>query len=166
MAKSGSNQVHSHPSHFLCLMPCVKARKSFHSVLNCLVMMYYQTNLDCKSFSISEDLVETTVALTLNIAKWYFSMILWLMMMHHHTKFDWSQILSRQTFTEVHNLHCDLDLEYSKATFSQGTPASEHNYTGKLSRSPKNQQFATYNRNNHDFIVWTQTQLLWPWPWR
>ena len=30
-------------------------------------MMYHQTNLDCKSFSISADLVETIVALTLNI---------------------------------------------------------------------------------------------------
>ena len=86
IAKSGSNLVHSHPSHILCLTPCVKARKSFHCVLPCLVMMYHQTNLDSKSFSISEDLVETIVALTLNIAKWYFWMILWLMMMHQHIK--------------------------------------------------------------------------------
>ena len=105
MAKSGSNLVHSPPSHILCLMPCLKARKSFHGVLSCLVMMYHQTNLGCKSFSISEDLVEMIVALTLNTAKWYLCMILWLMMMHHHTKFDWSDILSRQTFTEVQNLH-------------------------------------------------------------
>ena len=98
MAKSGNNLVHSHPSHILCLTPCVKARKSFHGVLPCLVMMYHQTNLGCKSFSISEDLVEMIVALTLNIAKWYFCLILWLMMMHHHTKFDWSEILSGQAF--------------------------------------------------------------------
>ena len=107
-------------SHALC-----KSKKIFSQCLTCLVMMYHQTNFDCKSFSISEDLVETIVALTLNIAK-YFWMLLWLMMMHHHTKFDWSEILSRQIFTEVQNLHCDLDLEYSKATFSQGTPAYEH----------------------------------------
>ena len=69
MAKSGSNLVHSHPSHILCLRPCVKARESFHGVLPCLVMMCHQTNLGCKSFSISEDLVEMIVALTLNIAK-------------------------------------------------------------------------------------------------
>ena len=124
IAKSGSNLVHGPPSHILT--PCVKARKSSHGVLPCLVMLYHQTNLDCKSFSISEDLVEMIVALTLNIAKWYFWMILWLMMMHHLTKFDWSEILSRQTFAEVQNLHCDLDLEYSKATFSQDTPAYEH----------------------------------------
>ena len=48
------------------------------------------------------------------------------MMMHHHTKFDRSEILSGQTFAEVQNLHCDLDLEHSKATFSQDTPAYEH----------------------------------------
>ena len=112
--------------HLLSLTACVKARKSFHGVLPCLVIMYHQTNLDCKSFSISEDLVETIVALTLNITKWYFWMILWLMMMHHHTKFDRSEILSGQTFTEVQNLHCDHDLEYSKATFLQGSPAYEH----------------------------------------
>ena len=123
IAKSGSNLVHSPSSHILCLTPCVKARKSFHGVLLCLVMMYHQTNLDCKSFNISEDLVETIVALTLNIAKWYCWIILWLMMMHHHTKFDRSEILSWQIFTEVQNLHCDRDLEYSKATFSQ---AYEH----------------------------------------
>ena len=101
IAKSGSNLVHRPPSHILCLTPCVKARKSFHDVLPCVVMMYLQTNLDCQSFSISEDLVEMIMALTLNIAKWYFWMILWLMMMHYHTKFDRSEILSRQTFTEV-----------------------------------------------------------------
>ena len=53
-------------------------------------------------------------------------MIPWLMMMHHHTKFDRSEILSGQPVTEVHSLHCDLDLKYSKSTFSQDTPAFEH----------------------------------------
>ena len=48
------------------------------------------------------------------------------MMMHHYTKFDRSGILSGKTFTEVQNIHYDLDLEYSKTTFSQDTPAYEH----------------------------------------
>ena len=121
IAKSGSNLV-----HILCLTPCAKARKYFHGVLPCLVIMYHQTNLDCKSFSISEDLVEKIVAMTLNIAKWYFWMILWLMMMHHYTKFDRLDILSGKTFTEIQNFYCDLDFEYSKATFSQDTPAYEY----------------------------------------
>ena len=139
IAKSGSNLVHSHPSHILCLMPCVKARKSFHGVLPCLVMMYHQTNLDHKSFSISEDLVETIVALTLNIAKWYFWMILWLMMMHHHTKFDWyclgQHSLKFRTFSvtltlntanqpfhktfQLMNMHCQTKLVAKKISSSE-----------------------------------------------
>ena len=51
-------------SHALC-----KSKKSFYGVLPCLVMMYHQTNLDFESFSIFQDLVETIVALTLNLAK-------------------------------------------------------------------------------------------------
>ena len=70
-------------------------------------------------------------------------MIVWLMMMHHHTNFDHSDI--------VQNLHCDLDLEYSKATFSQDTPAYDHALSTKL--FAKNQQFKTYYRNSRDFIV-------------
>ena len=79
--------------------------------------MHHQTNLDCESFSIFEDLVEMIVALTLNIAKWYFWMILWLMMMHRHTKFDRSEILSRQTFTEVQNFTVTLTLNTRKQPF-------------------------------------------------
>ena len=70
------------------------------------------------------NLNSVTVTLTMNIATQFLHMILWLMMMHHHTKFDQSEILSRQTFTEVQNLHCDL--EYSKAAFSQDIPAYEY----------------------------------------
>ena len=81
--------------------------------------------MDCKSFTISEGVVKMIVALTLKTAKEYFRMMLWLMMMHHHIKFIRSEILSRKTLTAVPNLHCDLDLEYSIATFSQDTPAYE-----------------------------------------
>ena len=88
--------------------------------------MYHQTILDCKGLNIFEDLVEMIVAKYSKIvehSKRYFWMIFWLMIMHHHAKFDWSEILSRQTFTEVQNLHCELDLEYSKVTYAQ---AYEH----------------------------------------
>ena len=64
-------------------------------------------------------------------------MIVWLMTMHHHAKFDQSEILSGQTFTEVQNLHCDLDLEHSKATFSQDTPAYEHALSNEVGRPQK-----------------------------
>ena len=142
-------------SHALC-----KSKKIFHGVSPCLVMMYHQTNLDCKSFSISEDLVEMIVALTLNIAKWYFWMILWLMMMHHHTKFDRSEILSGQTFTEVQNLHCDLDLEYSKATFP-----SLWTCTVKLGWSPQKISSSVHIIEIVIFDCMNEIQSLRPWPW-
>ena len=72
------------------------------------------------------DLNSVTVTLTLKIETRFSYVILWLMIMRHHTKFDGSEILSGQPVTEVHSLHCDLDLEYSKSTFSQDTPAFEH----------------------------------------
>ena len=101
MAKIGNNLVHSHPGHSLCLTHWVKAITSVHGVLSCLMMMYHQTNLDCKSFSISEDVVKMIVALTLKIAKENFRMILWLLMMHHHIKFIRSEIIIVQT-----NVNC------------------------------------------------------------
>ena len=123
-AKSGSNLVHSPQSYILCLTTCVKARKSFHGVLHCLVMMYHQTNLDCKSFSTSEELVERLWLWPSqnDISEWY-SGWWWCITI---TKFHRSEKLSGQTFTEVQNLHCDLDFDYSKATFSQDTPAYEN----------------------------------------
>ena len=123
----------------------------------------------CKDFSISKDIVKMIVALALKKAKEYFLMLLWLMMMHHHIKFIWSGILSGQTFTAVPNLHCDLDLdlEYSKASFSQNTPVYEHALSNmKQSWSQKDQHFRTYNRKPFHCMKWTQTQLLWPWMWR
>ena len=39
---------------------CGLASQACFGVLPCLVMMYHETNLGCKSFSISEDLVEMT----------------------------------------------------------------------------------------------------------
>ena len=46
----------------------VDVKQHGHGVLPCLVMMYLETNLECKSLSIFQDLVEMIVALTLNIA--------------------------------------------------------------------------------------------------
>ena len=53
---------------------------------------------------------------------------LWLIMLHHHTKFGTKcsviqKISPGQTFTDILNLCCDLDLEYSNPIFQQNTPA-------------------------------------------
>ena len=53
-------------------------------------------------------------------------------MMHHHTNFDRSEILSGQACTEVQNLQYGLDVEYSKATLLQDTPADEQALSNKL----------------------------------
>ena len=77
-------------------------------------------------------------------------MIFWLvMMMHRHTKFDRSDILSGQTFTEVQNLHCDLDREHNKATFSQKTLQLMNMHCQTKLVAKKDQQFRTYNRSSH-----------------
>ena len=154
MAESGSYLVQSPKLSILCLTTCVKARKS------CLVMMYHQTNLDCKSVSISEDLVEMIVALTVNIAKQYFWMILWLMMMHHHTKFDRSEILSEQTFKRYclgkHSLKfrtftVTMTLNTTKQPFHKTLQNMNMHCQTKLV-AQKNQQFRTYNRNSHVWV--------------
>ena len=41
IAKSGSNLIDSHPSHILCLTPCVKARKNVDSVLPCTIKLIW-----------------------------------------------------------------------------------------------------------------------------
>ena len=112
------------------------------------MIMYHQTNLDCKSFSISEDLVEMIVAFTLNIAKWYFWMILWLMMMHHHTKYVTNQryclgkhSLKFRTFTVT------LTLNTARQPFHK---TLQHCQTKLV--APKNQQFRTYNRNSRIWL--------------
>ena len=69
MAKIGNNLVHSRPGHSLCLTPWVKAIKSVHGVLSCLTMMYHQSNLDRKSFTISEDIVKNDCGLNLENSK-------------------------------------------------------------------------------------------------
>ena len=169
IAKSGSNLVHSPPSHILCLMPCVKARKSFQGVLPCLVMMYHQTNLDCKSFSISEDLVEKIVALTLNFAKWYFWMILWLMMMHHHTRpirdvvpanIHWSSW--PWPWTETFN----LGLEHSNPAFSLDTSLLMMIYTQIEFGCKRLTGLELIKDIVETVIFWLYRPTQWPWPWR
>ena len=151
IAKSGSNLVHSPPSHILCLTPCAKARKYFHGVLPCLVIMYNQTHLDCKSFSISEDLVETIVALTLNIAKWYFWMIHWLMMMHHHTKFADQRYCPGKHSLKFRTTTVTLTLNTAKQPFHKTLQLMNTHCQTKLF-APKNQQFRTYNRNSRIWL--------------
>ena len=62
------------------------------------------------------------------------------------------KISSAQTFTDILNVGCDLDLERSNPIFPQDTP----DYDAVLSNQvwwQTNQQFRRYNRYSHIFII-------------
>ena len=64
------------------------------------------------------------MTLTLNTVKQFFCITLWLMMLHHHTRygnkmFCGSEDIIQQTFNNILNLHCDLDFEHSNPIFPQ-----------------------------------------------
>jgi len=164
-AKSCTNLVHSHPSHILCFTPCVKARKHFQGVLPCLVMMYHQTNLDYNYFCIF-------------LYFWRYS--------RNDCGFDFEHskvIFLNDTLADDdespyyiwpirdivrENIHWSSEPSlWPWPWIQQSNLFTRHSSlwtcTVKLSRSPKNQQFRTYS---HDFIIWTQIQLLWSWPRR
>ena len=68
------------------------------------------------------------VTLTLEIAHNFFPMTLWLIMLNHHTMFGNKcfvvhKISLGQIFTDILNLHCDLDLERSNPILPQDTLA-------------------------------------------
>ena len=65
----------------------------------------------------------------------------------------------RQTFTDILNVCCDLDLECSNPIFQQGTLA----YDAVLSNQvwlQTDQQVRTYNRNSHILIIWALAVAL------
>ena len=62
------------------------------------------------------------------------------------------KILSKQRFTDILNIHCDLDLKRSNPIFLQDTPA----YDAVLSNQvwlQTDQQFRRYNTDSHIFII-------------
>ena len=69
------------------------------------------------------------------------------------------KISSRQTFTDILNLRCDLDLQRSSPIFQKNTLA----YDAVLSKKiwlQTNQQFRRYSRNNHILIIKALTVTL------
>ena len=62
------------------------------------------------------------------------------------------KISSRQTFTDILNLHCDLDLECSNPIFQQDTPAYDAVLTNQ-DWLQMDQQFRRESENNQILIV-------------
>ena len=57
------------------------------------------------------------------------------------------KISSGLTFTDILNLHCDLDLEHSNSIFPQNTPACDAALSNQVWLQT-DQQFRQYNRNS------------------
>ena len=110
----------------------------FHRTLQ-LMTLYYQTKFDCKHTSSLEDIVEIVI-------HWLYKPMLWPWHWRQWTNFSaWNSISwcsiskpslvtkcsvvqknsSGQTFTNILNLHCDIDLERSNPIFPQDILASD-----------------------------------------
>ena len=109
MDESSSNLLQSPLSHILCLTPCLKARKSFHCVLPCLVMMYHQTSLGCQS--ICKELVEICGRLWLWPWPWPWiqqsNSSLWTCTVKP-SLWPWIQQGTNHTTLQLMNMHCWL----------------------------------------------------------
>ena len=131
----------------------------FHRTLQ-LMMLYYQTKFGSKLTSSLEDATELLIF-------WWYKPLLWPWHWTQWTSFSarhsglWccitipglvtkssvvQKILSRQTFTNILNLHCDLDLERSNPIFSQDTLW----YQVWLQTD---QQFRRYSKNSDILII-------------
>ena len=130
------------------------------------MMLYYQTKFGCKPTSNLDDTAEIIIFwlysphcdLDIEHSKHFFSgwhSGLWcsITIPGLETKCSVVQkISSGQTFINISNLHCDLDLECSNPIFPQDTPA----YDAVLSNQvwlQTDQQFRRYNKTSHTFII-------------
>ena len=129
-----------------------------------LMMLYYQTKFGCKPTSCLEDTTEIVIfwlyKLSLwpwhwtqwtNFSAWHFGLWCCITIPSLATKCSVVQkILSGQTFTNILNLCCDLDLECSNPTFPQDTLA----YDAVLSNQVWSQTDQQFRHFQH---------FLWPW---
>ena len=113
-----------------------KAIQSFHKTTLHLMMMCHQTKFSCKKFSSSDNILKShvliilslTVTLTLKRENQSFWSTIWLIMIHHIPSLvvkgsAFQKISSGQTFTDILNLCCDLDLECRNPIFQKDTLA-------------------------------------------
>ena len=137
----------------------------FHRTLQ-LLMLYYQTKRGCKWASSLEDIVEIVI-------HWLYKPMLWPWHWRQWTNFSaWNSISwcsiskpslvtkcsvvqknsSGQTFTNILNLHCDLDLKCSNPIFPQDTPANDAVLPNQVWLQTY-QQFRRYSRNSYILII-------------
>ena len=116
------------------------------------------------------------VTLTLKIANKSFCITLGLMMLRHCTKLGTKKkknssvvqkTSSGQTFSDILNLRCDLDLEHSNPIFQKDTPAYYAVQSNQVWLQTE-QYFRRYRGKSllETVIFWLHKPLLWPWLWR
>ena len=134
-----------------------------------LMIMYYQTEFGSKRFSSSKRYSRNchilitwalAVTLTLKIANQSFCMTLWLIMMHHNTKFGNKmfgglQDSSGQTLT-FWPFAVTLTLNVVIQFFSNSTLANDDVSPDQV-WLPRNQQFRKYSRKSNILIIWALT---------
>ena len=144
----------------------------FHRML-WLAMLDYQTKSGSKPTSSSEDTTEIVVF-------WLYKPLLWPWPWTQRTYFSachsglWcctttpglvtkcsvlQKISSKQTFINILNLRCDLDLERSKYVFPHGIKASDAVLQNHV-WSQTDQQFRRYSENSHILIKYAITVTL------
>ena len=151
-----------------------------HKTLWFMIMYYVQSNQIwiSKRISSSKDTEKNyliliiwalAVTMTLKIANQSFYMALWLLMMHHNTKFGSKTFggLGDNMWTNINSLSltCKLDPECNNPFFFF--------FTGQLGLLMMYHQtkFGCQGINSSDNIVarvifWSYEPSLWPWPWR
>ena len=107
----------------------------------------YQTNLDCKSFSFSEDLAEMIVASQNDISEWYSGWwwCITILSLTDQRYCPGKHSLKLRTFTVT------LTLNTAKQPFHKTLQLMNMHCQTKLV-APRNQQFRTYNRNSHIWL--------------
>ena len=95
-----------------------------------------------------------------------FRTTLWLMMLHHHTKFGNKMFCGSQNSfqTNIHcilNLLCDLDLEHSNPFFHWTLWPMMLYYQTKFSCKPT----SSLEDTTETVLFWLSKPSLWPWPW-
>ena len=131
-----------------------------------LMILYYQTKFCCKLTNSLEDTTEIIIFWLYKPLLWPGHWTQWTIFSTWHSSL-WCciaipglvtkcsmvrQISSGQTFADILNLHCDLDLDHRNLIFPKNTPA----YDAVLLKQvwlQKDQQFIRYSKNSQILLV-------------
>ena len=145
------------------------------------MIMYHQTKFGCQGSNCSENIVQShtltitalAVTLTLKIAttekqqQQNFSRSLWLMMLHHHTKFNKKNVL---WFRKYHPGKHSLKLQTFTVTLTLNPVIPFFHRTLRLMMLYYQTKYGCkWSRSLEDtteiVIFWLYKPSLWPWHW-